>query len=172
MKAKRTPSKHILLFFPFLMVGLFIGTLWSELQASPTKPVKLTVLFSTDLYGNLREFRCKRPGVKDFQAEEAKIDISNLLYQVKQIRQKLVQLDQLPPPLIFNTGDNLGTALTARFLLEYEGLAGVDFIAKVFHRFSFDLIGLGNHASIKNRHWLYPARYLVGVGESTCAPRC
>tara|TARA_B100000609_G_C17221411_1_gene440293 strand:+ start:3746 stop:6511 length:2766 start_codon:yes stop_codon:yes gene_type:complete len=122
-----------------------LGAFWTDTQATTKKDVKLTVLYTTDLYGALRDFRCKRPGVPGGTMKPADIDFANLLYQVNRVRKDVVQKQQLPPPLLFNTGDNLATGLAARFLLEFEGLAGVDFVADVFERFGYNLIGIGNH---------------------------
>ena len=161
MRRKRI-KPLLLLAIVFLALNLSFTGILLDLNAANNKPVHLTILYTTDLYGKLRDFRCKRPGVKGINYEEAKTDFANLLYQVNRIRREVVQKERRPAPLLFNTGDNLGTELAARFLLEFEGLAGVDFVADVFERFGYDLIGLGNHEfsvpSAKLRDFLMQAR--------------
>ncbi len=120
---------------------------------------KLTILYTSDIYGRLRDFRCKRPGAKGYMYEPVKRDLSNLLYQVQKIQNKIskdvirsrVRLDSSKSVtktagwVLFNTGDNLGTDLTARFLLEFRGISGVEFMAETFERFGYQLVGIGNH---------------------------
>lgn len=139
-----------LLLWVFVIGSLAFSTTLQP-QAAKSKELKLSILYTTDLYGQLRDFRCKRPnsGSTD-EYEPASRDISNLLYQVQRIRREVVSknsLDSAPTHglLTFNTGDNLATAASARFLLEFKGLSGVDFIAEIFSRFGFSLIGIGNH---------------------------
>ncbi len=105
----------------------------------------LTILFTNDLYGQVREFRCNRPGVKDFTYEPVDKDFSNLLYLVEHHRKLALQRGE-PPALLFNTGDNLATSLASRFLLEdTKKKKGSRFLVDVMKRFRYDLIGVGNH---------------------------
>lgn len=146
-------------------LGIFLSQAFAQDTTTPTTtepPVlhRITVMHTSDLYGRLRDFRCKRPGAKGYEYTPAKHDLSNLLYQVRKIQgdvDKKALRSQMqmgtPKPgevktagwLLFNTGDNLATDLTARFLLEFQGISGVDFMADVFGRFSYQLVGIGNH---------------------------
>ncbi|MCB9637621.1 MAG: bifunctional metallophosphatase/5'-nucleotidase [Myxococcales bacterium] len=153
----RTHTKWFLCLCVLAVWGLGGGRL-TFAQSQPDPVFELTILYTTDVNGQFRDFRCRRRGVAGYQHEAAKRDISNLLFQVNRVRKDIVgrYLDptrnQDAKPLLFNTGDNLGISLAARFLLEFEDLSGVEFIAEVFRRFSYDLIGLGNHEfSVPNR---------------------
>lgn len=131
-------------------------------SASKPKAVrhKLTMLFTSDIYGRLRNFRCKRPGAKGYEPQPVKRDLSNLLFQVKRIQNKINKAaissrlraasgastgTRTAGWILFNTGDNLATDLTARFLLEFRGISGVEFMAETFERFGYQLVGIGNH---------------------------
>ncbi len=136
-----------------ILIALVGGSGIRTAQAeTPPDPVfELSILYTTDINGQFRDFRCRRRDVAGYQHEAAKRDVSNLLFQVNRLRKEIVgryidpTRNQDAKPLLFNTGDNLGISLAARFLLEFEDLSGVEFIAEVFRRFSYDLIGIGNH---------------------------
>lgn len=122
-----------LLFWP----GILLAT--PNTSSAPVE-IPLSILYSTDISGEIRRFQCRERGT----SWQQQIDMANHLYQVQQLRQKHRQ-EGLPAPLLFNTGDNLAPAIASRFLVDFEGIAGIDAIADVFGRFQFDLIGLGNH---------------------------
>lgn len=111
----------------------------------PGVKTALTILFTNDLYGQVREFRCNRPDVKDFNYEPVDKDFSNLLHLVEQHRKMALERGE-PDALLFNTGDNLATSLASRFLLEdTKKKEGSRFLVEVMKRFRYDLIGVGNH---------------------------
>lgn len=134
-----------------LLTGLLALPAHPQAANKKQHVLNLSILYTTDLYGQVRDFRCKRPGVKDATYEPATRDISNLLYQVKKIRRTVLsrndpgKIERDHGVLLFNTGDNLATAASTRFLLEFKGLAGVDFVAEIFNTFGYQLIGIGNH---------------------------
>ena len=143
--------------YSFCLLFLWMSLLGTQKRAEATPSndandiFELTILYTSDLYGQLRDFQCRRKNIKDYQYTPPETDLANLLYQVRRIRKEIasrhidINRDQDPRPLLFNTGDNLGTSLAARFLLEFEGLSGVEFIAETFRQFLYDLIGIGNH---------------------------
>lgn len=125
----------------------------------PGVKTDLTILFTNDLYGQLRDFRCDRPGVKGFKYKPAKQDFANLLYQVNHERKEALKRGE-PEPLLFNTGDNLATSISSRFLLGNRK-KGVPFFVDVFRRFRYDGIGIGNHEFSVSEYLLKP--FLQGV---------
>lgn len=103
--------------------------------------VPLTFLFTSDLGGRLRNFSCSKQPI---ETSDSQIDMANMLWRVQQIHREL-RIQKKPRPFLFNTGDNLAPQQEVRFMLQLEGVSGLFFVAEVFRRFRYDLIGLGNH---------------------------
>ena len=110
----------------------------------PGEKTSLTILFTNDLYGQIREFRCERKGVKGAEHKPAETDFANLLHVVNQQKKAALQRGE-PPPLLLNTGDNVATSLASRFLLRVEKNKGTQFLVDVMRRFRYDFLGIGNH---------------------------
>ena len=135
--------------FALVWVATILVVVWGATNAlgKPTSrsntfvDVPLTLLLTSDLGGRLRKFNC--PKIRTSYRPQ-QLDMANMLWQVDRIRRELRER-RVPRHLLFNTGDNLAPQQEARFLLQFEGIAGVDLLASVFRMFRYDLIGLGNH---------------------------
>lgn len=108
--------------------------------AAPEIEIPISLVYTTDIQGQLRKFQCRNRDA----SWQNQIDLANHLYQINALRRRHKK-KKLPQPLVFNTGDNLAPSISARYLLEFEGIAGIEAIAQAFGMFRYDMVGLGNH---------------------------
>ncbi len=126
-----------------LLLGLSLLWPLTSTQAAPADKeieIPLSLVYTTDIQGQLRRFQCRNRDA----SWQNQIDLSNHLYQINALRRRMRQQNK-PQPLVFNTGDNLAPSISARYLLEFEGIAGIEAIAQAFGMFRYDMVGLGNH---------------------------
>ncbi len=115
--------------FPIFV--LFFSTTLMAQDISETK--KISILFTTDLYGLFSPVKCDAPPQTDF---------ANLVGTIKKIREENKR-QGLSEPLVLNGGDNIGPRAFARFVL-IQGQSGGEAMARWLKAAGYGLIALGN----------------------------
>lgn len=103
---------------------------------------ELTFLFTSDLFGQLRDFRCTRPGMTTAALVPPETDLANMLALVERERKQAVATKK-PPPLLLSTGNNLSPGMSSRFLLGLGDEQGTRLLVGMLRRFQYDVMGLG-----------------------------